>query len=137
MNHVLYFSIMRKLLFFTLFAVLVLGVSAQSNPGLNTLTDCGVFAPTAFTPNRDQTNDLFRVVVSEYCEVQDYHVFVYDRFGRLVFESIDPAKGWDGRYDGKDAKDGVYLWHLMGHYVVPSGEKTLAIDRKGSVVLLR
>ncbi len=112
-------------------------VSAQSNPGLNNLTDCGVFAPTAFTPNRDQTNDLFRVVISEYCEVQDYHVFVYDRFGRLVFESIDPTKGWDGRYDGKDAKDGVYLWHLMGHYVIPSGEKTLALDRKGSVVLLR
>jgi gliding motility-associated-like protein len=134
---------MRRISTFVLFAVTMLTtgfygqIFAQSNPGLNTLTDCGVFAPTAFTPNRDQTNDLFRVVVSEYCEVQDYHVFVYDRFGRLVFESIDPAKGWDGRYDGKDAKDGVYLWHLMGHYVVPSGEKTLAIDRKGSVVLLR
>ena len=129
---------MKKIVFLVVLSIFsASAVWSQSNPGLNTLTDCGVFAPTAFTPNRDQTNDLFRVVVSEYCEVQDYHVFVYDRFGRLVFESIDPAKGWDGRYDGKDAKDGVYLWHLMGHYVVPSGEKTLAIDRKGSVVLLR
>jgi gliding motility-associated-like protein len=126
-----------RLLFLIFIFLGTLGVKAQSNPGLYALTDCGVFAPTAFTPNRDQTNDLFRVVVSEYCEVQDYHVFVYDRFGRLVFESIDPTKGWDGRYDGKDAKDGVYLWHLMGHYVIPSGEKTLALDRKGSVVLLR
>ena len=132
------FVLMKKIVFLVVLSIFsTSAVWSQSNPGLNTLTDCGVFAPTAFTPNRDQTNDLFRVVVSEYCEVQDYHVFVYDRFGRLVFESIDPAKGWDGRYDGKDAKDGVYLWHLMGHYVVPSGEKTLAIDRKGSVVLLR
>jgi gliding motility-associated-like protein len=127
---------MRKALFI-LSLVLTTVAWGQSNPGLNALTECGVFAPTAFTPNRDQTNDVFKVVISEYCAVQDFHLFVYDRYGRLVFESIDASKGWDGRYNGREVQDGLYLWHLLGKVVIPSGEKTLSLDRTGSVVLLR
>ena len=127
---------MRKALFI-LSLVLTTAAWGQSNPGLNALTDCGVFAPTAFTPNRDQTNDVFKVVISEYCAVQDYHLYVYDRYGRLVFESIDASKGWDGRYNGREVQDGLYLWHLLGKVVIPSGEKALSLDRTGSVVLLR
>jgi gliding motility-associated-like protein len=127
---------MQKALFI-LSLVLTTAAWGQSNPGLNALTECGVFAPTAFTPNRDQTNDVFKVVISEYCAVQDFHLYVYDRYGRLVFESIDASKGWDGRYNGREVQDGLYLWHLLGKVVIPSGETTLSLDRTGSVVLLR
>ncbi len=128
---------MRTILFSTIALLSGLCAFAQSNPGLNNLTECSVYAPTAFTPNRDNTNDEFRVVISEYCDPVEFHLYVYDRYGRLVFESIDPLQGWDGRYDGKSLKEGVYMWHVLARYTIPSGDKSPAIDRKGSVVMLR
>ena len=58
-------------------------LSAQTNP--NPTEVCGVFAPNAFTPNRDNTNDLFGVIVSEACEMSTYSMRIFDRYGRLVF----------------------------------------------------
>lgn len=42
--------------------------------------------PNAFTPNGDDVNDLWNVVP---VFVKDYHCRVYDRWGKLVFETKD------------------------------------------------
>jgi hypothetical protein len=35
---------------------------------------------------------------------------VYNRWGHLVYESSDPAKGWDGNINGKPAAVGAYYY---------------------------
>ena len=42
--------------------------------------------PNAFTPNGDGANELWNVVP---VFVKDYHCRVYDRWGKLVFETKD------------------------------------------------
>ena len=37
---------------------------------------------------------------------------VFDRWGELVFQSGDPAIGWDGTYNGKPVDPAVFVWHL-------------------------
>jgi gliding motility-associated-like protein len=125
---------MRRILVFLLLAVAA-PVFGQTGP--NPTEVCGVFAPNAFTPNRDNTNDLFGVVVSEACEMVTYQLRVFDRYGRLVFESSDPRDRWDGNYNGRAMKEGTYLWQLNATYVDPDGTNQVRLAEQGSVVLIR
>lgn len=125
---------------FGLFALVAMlwsaDVQGQTQPGTN-YDGCAIFAANAFTPNGDGVNDLFSVVVSENCAPVSYHLRVYDRWGRLVYESIDASEAFDGYYDGQKLKEGVYLWRLTARYEVPSQTRIVSIDERGSVVLIR
>ncbi|MCQ2334428.1 MAG: gliding motility-associated C-terminal domain-containing protein [Paludibacteraceae bacterium] len=63
--------------------------------------------PNVFTPNGDGVNDEFRVV---YRSLAEFHCWVYNRWGKLVFEWTDPSKGWDGNISGKPAAEGAYYY---------------------------
>ena len=63
--------------------------------------------PNVFTPNGDGTNDEFRVV---YRSIKEFHIWVYNRWGKLVYKSDDPAKGWDGNINGRPASVGAYYY---------------------------
>lgn len=63
--------------------------------------------PNVFTPNGDGTNDEFRV---SYRSIKEFHCWVYNRWGHLVYQWTDPAKGWDGNINGKPAAEGAYYY---------------------------
>jgi gliding motility-associated-like protein len=63
--------------------------------------------PNVFTPNGDGKNDEFRVA---YRSLREFHCWVYNRWGKLVFEWDDPAKGWDGTINGRPAAEGAYFY---------------------------
>lgn len=63
--------------------------------------------PNVFTPNGDGKNDEFRVA---YRSLREFHGWVYNRLGKLVFEWRDPAKGWDGNINGRPAPEGAYFY---------------------------
>ena len=63
--------------------------------------------PNVFTPNGDGTHDEFRVV---YRSLKEFHCQIYNRWGHLVYEWTDPAKGWDGTINGKPAAAGAYYY---------------------------
>jgi gliding motility-associated-like protein len=63
--------------------------------------------PNTFTPNGDGANDEFRV---SYRSIKEFHIWVYNRWGHLVYESSDPAKGWDGNVNGRPASEGAYYY---------------------------
>lgn len=90
-------------------------------------TASSIFIPTGFSPNNDGINDRF-YPVGAY--VFDLHLQVFNRWGELVFQSNDLAKGWDGRYKGKPAPIGVYAvvvtyTNTFGRQVIRSGNLTL------------
>jgi len=61
--------------------------------------------PNAFSPDGDGLNDVFRPVVTADL-IRQFSMVVYNRWGQLIFETTNPAEGWDG----KDAPAGVYSW---------------------------
>ena len=63
--------------------------------------------PNVFTPDGNGKNDEFRVA---YRSLRDFHIWVYNRWGKLVYESTDPAKGWDGNINGRKAAEGAYFY---------------------------
>ena len=63
--------------------------------------------PNVFTPNGDGKNDEFRVA---YRSLREFHCWVYNRWGKLVYEWTDPAKGWDGMIGNRPASEGAYFY---------------------------
>lgn len=66
-----------------------------------------LMVPNVFTPNGDGKNDEFRVL---YRSIKEFHCWIYNRWGKLVYEWTDPAKGWDGTINGRPAAEGAYFY---------------------------
>ena len=92
--------------------------------------------PNAFSPNGDGRNDIFYVLGGpEGSVIRGFNI--YDRWGQEVFRVHDgapgdPAFGWDGRYGGKPAPSGVYVYEVV--MSIPGGKVQVY---KGTVVLVR
>ncbi|HEU4553370.1 MAG TPA: gliding motility-associated C-terminal domain-containing protein [Chitinophaga sp.] len=70
--------------------------------------ECQVFLPSAFTPNGDGRNDYFRPLY--HCQLADFKLSVYDRWGTRIFFSTDPQVSWTGRQNGVQLNVGTYVW---------------------------
>lgn len=90
----------------------------------------GIYVPTAFTPNNDSRNDLFKARV--YGVALAFRMRVYNRWGELVFETTDPMRGWDGRVKGVSTDSGVFIWQCSYHLQGSSPQY-----QKGTVTLIR
>ena len=74
--------------------------------------DFGVYVPNAFTPNSDGLNDIFQ---PKGFGIVKYNLYIFDRWGELVFTSSEFRKGWDGTIKGnpKIAEQGVYTYKIL------------------------
>ena len=83
----------------------------------------GLFVPTAFTPNNDGKNDVWRVIGLE--KYPNAIVSVFDRAGQLVFFSDQRSpRYWNGTYKGQLLPNGVYVYMIDlkdGSGQVPKG----------------
>ena len=94
--------------------------------------NCGepdVFIPNAFTPNKDNENDVLFV---RGRNVRDMVLKIYDRWGELVFETDDQTKGWDGTYKGQLVDPGVFVYYLTITCI--DGQEYF---KKGNVTVIR
>lgn len=70
-----------------------------------------VYVPSAFTPNGNRINDGF---FPKTTGVKDYVLYVFDRWGGLMFSSNSDQYPWDGKTrDGEFVAEGVYLWKFV------------------------
>jgi gliding motility-associated-like protein len=91
------------------------------------------FPPTAFSPNGDNKNDVFKPILKDVFE-EGYELYIYDRWGVIVFETKDINEGWDGTRQDKvtPAMQGTYSFKLLfNNYKAGIQTKT------GTFVLLR
>ena len=86
-----------------------------------------VLVPNAFTPNNDGLNDTFRPVATSD-QIRMFSMVIYNRWGQLIFETNNPAEGWNG----KDAPAGVYSWLIS--YSNHTGK---VFKMRGSVTVVR
>lgn len=64
--------------------------------------------PNAFSPNGDGINDIYRAK-NNYQSIVEFDAYIFNRWGQKLYEWHDPAGGWDGKFNGKDVKQGVYF----------------------------
>ncbi len=114
-------------------------IQAQKSPGCDVSKtievvkeDCPEWVrfPSAFTPNNDRLNDLFKPGVSG--QLQSYTLKVFERNGQLLFSTNNPYAGWNGNFKGVLQNSGVFVF--VCQYNFYGKETQLA---KGTVALIR
>ncbi len=79
------------------------------------LPEYALYIPNTFTPDDNNINDTFQpkgVGIDE----SSYKMYIYDRWGELIFTSDEFRKGWDGSVRGSAAKvaeQGVYVYKIL------------------------
>ena len=91
-------------------------LSSKTFPHTNCNCDTGYvdwafYVPNAFTPNGDGQNETWE---PKWCGLDSsvYHVSIFDKTGKIIFEVHSPAK-FDGR--GKDGM--IMLMQSLGYYI--------------------
>jgi gliding motility-associated-like protein len=96
----------------------------------------GIMLPTAFSPNSDGINDLFRPSLLGLKEVSMY---IYDNWGNLIYEitsdtaSLPTDWGWNGiEKVNSEPKNGNYRYYIMAKTI---NDKT--IEKEGRFMLIK
>lgn len=88
------------------------------------------YIPSAFTPNGDRKNDVFRFVAAGMTAIHYFKIF--NCYGQVVYSSTDRSAGWDGSFNGKPQTTGTYIWMIGGQDYLGN-----YIRKKGTVTLIR
>lgn len=86
-----------------------------------------VFIPNAFTPNGDGINDRLKVEASG---IENYSISIFNRWGKLVFES--GTMEWDG----KNEPSGLYIYRSVYSFTDEEG-KLRSREIFGNILLIR
>ena len=85
-----------------------LGDGTRDSSVINvTISESKLVMPNAFSPNGDQWNEEYKPL--EYQSLVEFHAYIFNRWGQKLYDWTNPAEGWDGTYNGKPVKEGVYF----------------------------
>lgn len=104
----------------------------------NVINDCvpKIVAPTAFRPgSRVRINDEF--FAKTFFITDDFKVFIYNRWGELVYQSNDRFFKWNGGYnnEGDPLPSGAYSYVIQ--YISTFRPSQGVQEKRGGVVLLK
>lgn len=91
--------------------------------------DC-LWAPDVITPNRS-ANNCFLLTM---CNVKDFELLIFDRWGNIVFRTTDVYEPWDATYHSRPCMQGAYVW--MVHYTFSDSPNQKQTAR-GTVTVVR
>ncbi len=73
------------------------------------------WAPNAFTPNGDTHNDDW-FPTGMYWDDASFELYIYDRWGNLIFNTNSTTKRWNGKVDNTGneiVQEDVYVWKVI------------------------
>jgi len=110
----------------------------NTDTGTVKIRECSpvVYVPTAFSPQGDNINEKWILQVYNVIELK---VYVYNRWGEMVFYSNDLDRiqntGWDGSFNGTKCPSGAYKWIV--EYKGMLDDLELVNKNAGTVTIIR
>lgn len=80
---------------------------------IDIINDLYLFVPNTIILDGWSDNAVFKPVTN-YFHPDYYHMYIFNRWGELLFETEDVNGSWDGTYNGVIVPDGVYVWKITG-----------------------
>ena len=96
----------------TLIAYSLLGCSDTASGIVEYLEDIILYVPNTFTPDGDMFNQTFEPVFTSGFDPYNFSMYIFNRWGELIFETHNAELGWDGTYGGTYVQDGTYSWKM-------------------------
>ncbi|WP_258098488.1 T9SS type B sorting domain-containing protein [Marinoscillum pacificum] len=92
-----------------------------------------IFVPNAFSPNGNGQNEEWFAYPNEF--VDQFEVYVFNRWGDLVYYSTDKNFRWDGTFNGRYVSQGTYAYRMLFTSTLRTdGQK---IEQYGSVTVIK
>jgi gliding motility-associated-like protein len=88
---------------------------------MHIIQDVIFYAPNTFTPDGDEHNQSWEIFV-EGIDVYDFDLFIFNRWGEIIWESHDSKEKWDGTYNGQIVQSGMYVWKASAKDLVNDGK---------------
>lgn len=110
----------------TVYTVTISDSTGCTGTATATIIVDSMIVQNVFTPNGDGIND---VLMFNYLGEGEYELFVYDRWGALIYNTADATQGWNGKTKaGVDVAEGVYYVQLniKGDPAIPDSDKNTA-----------
>ncbi|MFZ4401035.1 MAG: gliding motility-associated C-terminal domain-containing protein [Bacteroidales bacterium] len=95
--------------------------------------DINIWIPNSFTPNGDGINDKFKA--ETVSNLKTFTIYIYNRWGQLVFSSNNINAAWYGDYNGNEAQQGVYTWTIL--YQSANDPRQIIYRKNGHVTLIK
>lgn len=105
------------------------GCKASDNVIIAVDFEANIGVPNSFTPNEDGHNDILYV---KGLGITDMVFRVFNRYGQLVFESLDPTEGWNGKFKSEYENTATFVYTLEYTLVDGSIGKS-----NGNITLIR
>lgn len=115
---------------YTLVGINQYGCKDTALVNINVIYNSNSGMPNAFTPNGDGLNDVFKIQNLRFEKLTEFKVF--NRWGREIFDTNVPTRGWDGTISGEPAASDVYFYSIK--ITMPDGTQK---HFKGDVTLIR
>lgn len=113
----------------TLFATDGVCVDSVSQ-NLTVVATSYIIVPNVFSPDGNMQNDYFYI---KYHRITEFHIELYNRWGRKIYESDDVNFKWDGKNKGgHNMDDGTYFY-----IITATGEDKVVHEEKGTFMLIR
>ena len=69
--------------------------------------------PKFFTPNEDGVNDFWKISGFDRIFYPTSEIFIFNRFGNLIFKFDENSQGWNGDYQGKKSPSNSYWFRAI------------------------
>jgi gliding motility-associated-like protein len=106
------------------------GCKGNASVKLKVLKGPDIYIPTAFSPNGDGNNDVLYIYPVGIKKFDFLRIF--NRWGQLVFETKNPALGWNGFFKNAALPTGAYVFNVQA-----TTDQNKVINKKGTVMIVR
>jgi gliding motility-associated-like protein len=100
----------------TLIAISPAGCTDTAYSTIQIYEEVIFYVPNTFTPDDDTYNPIFKPIFTSGYDPFDYGLYIYNRWGEIIFESHNTEIGWDGTYGSNQeidmVQDGTYTWKI-------------------------
>ncbi len=94
------------------------------------IKELDVYIPNSFSPNGDNINDIF-IPICDYNNIKYFEMYIYDKWGKLIFNSNNINDGWDG--SNSDILKNDYYSYIIN---ITSKISNKVLTYKGNIFLI-
>jgi gliding motility-associated-like protein len=98
--------------------------------------NCELIIPNVFTPNGDNVNDVFQIQNPQDCDMTEFNLVIYNRWGNVVFKANTFDQPWTGKSLFGNSPDGTYFFVITYAYK-PGNKDPKSITEKGIITVAR